>query len=209
VKRAASIDMPGETTAASWSSPIQNLASDQLQAAARLKIAAGPDRRVIAVSGILEEDGAATLAFRLGEALCALEREPVLIIETGTGEGACDPLDLLNSGASITSAARSVADPHLFAIRIDRQENAAILASAHGRRLLEAMRREFRYILIDGGYTRDSAQGMILASAADGLVLAAKAGVRRRHEIEEFQRDLERLKIPLLGVLLTTGPASK
>ncbi len=71
-------------------------------------------------------------------------------------------------------------------------------------RALNLLRKEYRYVVIASPCYQDSPDAVTLASLSDGVVLAIGAG-RARSEVQSFQRELARIRVRLLGSVLTEG----
>lgn len=177
----------------------------QLQAAARLKVALGA-ARTVAIAGIGPDDCPSEVAVQIAQAFAVADGKPALIVKAGsTG----------NPGAGSVAASEfdafSRAEPiggNVYRVRLD--EAGIVLGQdlEISRKRLRAALLNFGVVLMDCGSFRENANGILMASLTDGVVLAARAGHRRRHELMEVREDLLRLKIPFLGVFLTRGVAS-
>lgn len=190
--------------------------SEVLQVGARLKLALGGDRRIIAVAGTGDQDGSSLLTASLGAALANLDQNPVLIVDGNTQgsklasilgvTGSPGLLELLQDRTELIHVARLVSSSNLFFLPLGQsnQSMASLLGSPRCSALIDQMRRLYRYILVDCGAVCESADNMLLASLSDGLVTAV-AATRRRDEIVRFQQSLQSLKISSLGIVITKG----
>ncbi|HLI84350.1 MAG TPA: hypothetical protein VKV17_10555 [Bryobacteraceae bacterium] len=200
---------------------------ETLQSASRLRLAMGEEQRVAAVTGIEANDGPARLAARLAFALAEIEKSPILLVDgsstaptletifglsaTSTLNPAAGLVDVLE-GRSTLAAALLEATPENLAflpLGTSSQTPASLLATDAWSALLREARERFRYVVIAAGLPRKSAAAMLLSSLADGVVLALARGVRRRDEVAAFQQELENLKIPTLGAVLTRAAAKR
>lgn len=186
-----------------------------LQAAARLKVVLGANRRVVAVTGIEPADGGTVLAAKLGAAMAQIDHGRVLVVEGNPASEKIGQLfrlppgpgfvDVLERRAESRDAIRQVAPDNLFVLPRGEAIGplATLLTSAAGTSLMTAIREHFRYVIVDAGIIRRDPAGLLLASQADGVVAAVAAGARRRDEIVTFRDELQRLNIPLFGIVLT------
>ena len=193
---------------------------EALKTAARLRLALGPSGRMVGIAGISENDGPPLLAARLGTALASMDQSQVLVIEGDDHSPALEEifsvpripgfLDLLDSRADLKLAARPVTPGNLFVLPAGESERslASLLTSPTCTEIMAIIRHQFRYIVVDIGVMHEGASGVLLASMCDGVVAALAAGDRRRREVLDFRRELERMKIPLLGVVLTRGASA-
>jgi len=190
---------------------------DALKAAARLRLALGPSGSLVAVTGIGDDDGSTLLTARLGAALAALDNSMVLLVD-GAGHRPGLPgvfstpripglLDLLEGRADLKLAVRALDPPNLFVLPVGEGSRslASLLTSPKCLEIMSQIRQQYRYVITDVGVMHEGADGVLLASMCDGVVAALAAGARRRWEVVDFRQELERMKIPLLGVVLTKG----
>ena len=188
---------------------------DALQAAARLRVLLGATGKVVAVSGIAENDGSTELASSLGSGLAAITESPVLIIDANSADPGLHELygiarrpgllNVLDNNADLAACVHRLELSNLFVLPLGESRTglAALLSKPETQEVLEEMREKYRYIVVDMGLVAAGAEGVLLASMSDGVVAAVASGVRRRHEVQQFQQELKRLRIPLLGVVLT------
>lgn len=186
-----------------------------LQAAERLKVMLGTAGRVVAITGLGESDGYTTLAATLGFALAALDESRVLVMDANVREPRLHELlhvhkepgilDLLEQKSDLELATTKLELNNLFVLPVGQASTslAALLSQPNGARVLDEIRRTYRYVIIDAGVIRSGAGGMLVASMSDGVVAALATGARRRDEVRQFRQELKQLNIPLFGVVLT------
>ena len=80
--------------------------------------------------------------------------------------------------------------------------HVAQLLSERCRLQFDALRRDYRYIMVEIPRLLDRADAPILASRSDGAILVASVGRDRRSELQQARQLLEGLNRPLLGVVL-------
>ena len=192
-----------------------------LQVAAQLKVLLGKDKRIVAVADMVLNDGSTKLAAKLGTAMAKLENDPVLVMDgnfqsPGIHKEFNVPRepgmsDIIEGNQELGKAVHVVNDDGLSVVSIGTvHENCvSLLSSSNTESTFGTLRNRFRYILIDVGPLLSSPESMLLASASDGLIAALACGIRRRHEVLKFQKQMEIMKIPLLGILLTKGTKGK
>lgn len=181
-----------------------SLSEAQLQAAARLKVALGAGR-IVAIAGIAPDDCPSEATLQIARAFAVADSKPALIVRSGPGSD----LAAASSAASDLDAF-SRAEPlggNLYQVRLDEAGIFLRQDLETSRKRLRAALMSFSMVLMDCGSFRENANGILMASLADGVVITARAGHRRRHELMEVREDLIRLKIPLLGVFLTRDVA--
>jgi Mrp family chromosome partitioning ATPase len=113
--------------------------------------------------------------------------------------------DVLEKRAELRHAICPVTAGNLHVLPLGRgtASLASLLSSASGAALMSALREQFRYVIVDAGMIRRDPGGMLLASLADGVVVAAGVAARRRDEITTFHQELRLLNLPLFGIVLT------
>jgi len=188
---------------------------DLLQTAARLKVVLRPHGKIVAVTGLDVRDGGARLAAGLGAAMAALDNDRVLVMDANVRapelhEAFGIPrtpglFDALDGKADLKLALRCVGPSNLFVLPIGESTETmgSMLTSPEGAGVMKTIREQFRNVIVDAGLIHSAAEGMLFASMCDGVIVALAVGIRRRDEILAFQEQLGRLKIPLLGVVLT------
>jgi succinoglycan biosynthesis transport protein ExoP len=78
----------------------------------------------------------------------------------------------------------------------------SLFAAATFRARLAQVATEFRFVLIDSGAGRESAQ---FAQAASGAILVIDSDTTRREEAHRMKRMLQSVRLPLLGVVVNRG----
>ena len=79
---------------------------------------------------------------------------------------------------------------------------AELLASERFARLMERLREQFDYILIDAPPVLLVTDPLLLAFSADGIVLVVRAGVTTRPVMKRLQTALQRPNVKALGYVL-------
>lgn len=188
---------------------------EALQTAARLKVLLGATGKIVVVSGIADNDPATDLAGSLGGGLATMTESPVLIVDANVRAPRMheiygvpqDPglLNVLDRELPLDRAVYRLELSNLLVMPLgdSRSSLPALLSKPEAHDAIERIRERFRFVVISTGLVAAGADGVLLASISDGVVAAVAAGVRRRHEVVQFHEELKRLKIPLLGVVLT------
>jgi Mrp family chromosome partitioning ATPase len=191
--------------------------SEALQAAVKIKLLLGSMKRMFAVSGIGEKDGSSLLTAALGTALATLDANPVLVIDANTRGSRLSRMFDMPDAPGLVNLLEDHWDPkyvtqpaqpgNLFFLPLGKSGRslASLIGDPRCARIMESIRSYFRYIAVDCGILRESPDNMLFASLSDGVVCAAAAGYRRHNEIVSFRQELQRLQIPLLGIVLTKG----
>lgn len=84
-----------------------------------------------------------------------------------------------------------------------------LLSSGKLKEVLESWRESFDVILIDTSPVAAMADGLIVASVSDGVVLVVQAGKVKRESVRKTKEKLELAKASILGVVLNNKKYSK
>jgi Mrp family chromosome partitioning ATPase len=79
---------------------------------------------------------------------------------------------------------------------------AELISSERFARLMERLREQFDYILIDAPPVLLVTDPLLLAFSADGIVLVVRAGVTTRPVVKRLQTALQKPNIKALGYVL-------
>ncbi len=79
---------------------------------------------------------------------------------------------------------------------------ATELLMAHMAKLLENLRQEFRYVVVDSAPVLVCADTTVLSTMTDGVVMVARAGDTPREAVAAALRQLRRARANLIGVVL-------
>ncbi len=199
------------------------LSEDAIPLAVRIKTALGNGKRVVALTGTAEREGVSTIAFQIALALALMEEGQTLLVdanfrspsinryvlrrrsETESGDGWVKGLsDLLLGQAEPAQAIVPSDVPTLSLLPTGNPavDFLSLLLSDEYARLLEALRADYRYVIVDAPPLLKYPDTAILASRADGVVFVVAKGWHTRSDVLEMQRALDALKVPLLGVVL-------
>jgi Mrp family chromosome partitioning ATPase len=193
---------------------------ETLLAAARLKHVLGSTRKLVAVSALNAKDGASELSARVALALAEIDKESVLIVDANSTASRMESLfdvpnslgfeDVLEGRLDLKDAVCQLEPSNLWMLPLGggAASLSALLTSPRCATVLRELRDRFRFILVDAGVVK-SAEGTLLASLSDGVLIGLAAGERTKEELAGFQEELRRLEIPLLGVMLTKRSSGK
>lgn len=95
----------------------------------------------------------------------------------------------------------------LLGVGFDRRITAANLSPRLFSRVLEALRPEYDFIIVDSGPLTASIEALPIASAVDGVVLALRRG-RSRLRLTECMADIRSVGADYLGVVLNYADRS-
>ena len=198
---------PDLRTGASW--------RETLLAAARLKLVLGATRKVVTVTCFNAADGGSILSARVASGLAEIDKGNVLLLDANVAASQLGRLfgvenspglqEVLEERLEVKDALRPLEPSNLWMLPLGRVNGSlsSLLTSSHCAQVIDELRKQFRFIVVDTGFV-NSPESVLLASLSDGVLLALAAGARTKDEVAGFQEELRRLRIPLLGVMLTT-----
>ena len=182
---------------------------ESLQVATRLKVLLGSAGSVVAVTGLNSADGSAGVAAKLAASMAAIDRTSRVLLVDANDDRPTDHkqpglMNLLEDSSSIEQVLHQEELENLFTLAIGEssQSMAALLSSARSNIVFQQLREKHRYMVIDAGVVRSGPSGMLLAALSDGVIAGLTAGAHNQQEVRDFQQELRRLSIPLLGFVL-------
>jgi Mrp family chromosome partitioning ATPase len=181
--------------------------------ASRLVMSLAPAEQIVACSGIACDDPSGSFAAHAGLALVRLGYSPVLVVDAVFPQRATDlspprrAVGLSNVLANEVNFAAAVIPTDVDGLQMMAAGNPDVfkpsqLSSDAIKIVLEGFRTH-RFVLLNVGSVTGSADGMMLASIADALVLVAAKGERTKREVLRAQTELTLLKSRFLGLVLT------
>lgn len=189
---------------------------DAQKNAARLRLALKDNEAVVGFVGIGSEDKSARLAFETAIALSQIDEAMVLFVDAnivtsvlrGNSEADQSPglLGVIEGTSTVNQSliASDIGNLYLLSSGSADGKEAGLMASVRCKQALAGFAGRFRYVIVNAGEASNPAS-MGTVTSCDALVLAVKAGLRRREELASLVRSLESLKARVLGVVLTLG----
>lgn len=176
--------------------------------------------RVIAVTSSVPSEGKSTTAINIALALAEAEHEVVLIDGDLRKPSIADYLGTVGSvGFSTVLSAAASLDESLQKTRFPRLTVLAagatppnpseLLGSQAAKKILNELRGQFDYVVIDTPPLLAVTDGAILATKADGTLVIVRAGETRREQLEHAIGTLEDVGATILGSILSMAPASR
>jgi len=194
---------------------ISRLREQLFQTATRLRLALGEHNRVVAVTQVATEDRSDLLSLELSLALVLLQNKPVLLVDGDLEHPGLHRLLDANPSPGFSEYIQTGHGPENFLS--DRKHRnfaflpagdvppmpVSILSSGESEQAFKALRRTFRYVVVNTGSIRDSSTAMSLVAETDGALLALARRKHRRKEVLEAKNDVESLNTSFFGVVLT------
>lgn len=177
-----------------------------LQISARLAAGLQDGQQVILVTGYGPEDGATDLAAQLALGLGSVSHQRVALIDAERQSPTLHSLfglplspGLADFAAGNPEAAVAVTDSLSVIPAGDEREALPVPACVAA---CATLRSRYRYIIIAAASLSTSTEALSFATLSDGVVLAIRAGIRNRNQIQDLKREVARLRLPLLGAVL-------
>ena len=168
----------------------------------------GSAPRQVVFCGVNDGKGSSVICARTGRVLAAQTSRPVCIVDANHHSQTARGLFEAGSnafgvapGSSAREQCQKIAENLWLA-------PAAVLGTDNGssvsdlRARLEALRREFDYVLVDAPPAALHSHTAVLGQAADGIVLVLEANATRRIAAKKTKEALEAGSVRLLGTVL-------
>jgi Mrp family chromosome partitioning ATPase len=169
----------------------------------------GSAPRQVVFCGVDNDEGSSLICQRTGRVLAAQTSRPVCIADASRRSRSARGLFEVGPGPFIVEAGRSAREQcrklgeNLWLAPASALETDNGSASVSDLRLrLEALRREFDYVLVDAPPAALYSHTALLGQAADGIVLVLEANATRRIAAKKVKETLEGSSVRLLGTVL-------
>jgi tyrosine-protein kinase Etk/Wzc len=184
---------------------------------ANVSFAQATPTKVLVITSPLAEDGKTTCAVNLAITLAMRGSKTLLIdadlrrgvIHTALGTDRSPGLsDVLSRSYPVDEAVRAVKVGeqggllHFLTTGPVPPNPSALLESSDFRALVQRMKAEFDYVIIDSPPANIISDASILGHAADGVLVVARSGVTESSALSHAVEHLTRVGVPLLGVVL-------
>ena len=173
--------------------------------------------RVIVVTSSMPNEGKTTTAINIALALAESEHNVVLVGGDMRRPKLEEYLDLIEEvGFSTVLAGRASLNDTLQKTRFPRLTVLAsgaippnpseLLGSLAAKKVLDELRAQFDYVVIDSSPLLAVTDGAILAAGADGVLMVARFGETKREQLAHAVGSLEDVGARLLGSVFTMMP---
>lgn len=173
--------------------------------------------RVIVVTSSMPSEGKSTTAINLALVLAESEHNVVIVDGDMRRPMIHKYLDLVGSvgfstvlsgGASIDEALQKTRFPNLTVLTSGTvpPNPSELLGSLSARKLLNDLRAQFDYVIVDSTPLLAVTDAAILAAAADGVLIMARFGQTKREQLSHAVTSLRGVGAPLLGSVFTMMP---
>jgi capsular exopolysaccharide synthesis family protein len=190
------------------------LSDDAVRIAIRLTASPHNERR-IGFTGTANRDGVTTIAAQVALALVQLQPGPVLLIDANLRKPSLHELfgitrepglfEVLTGVASLARTARPVGHRNLRVVPSgnDCPDLVGLFSSPAFSASLDSLIGEVGFVLLDMPPVIDCPEASIIASKCDGAIIVMAAGRRTRHQLMRVKQDLESVRAPVLGAVLS------
>ena len=169
--------------------------------------------RAVMITSALPQEGKTTISCQLAASLARSGRRTVLIdgdlrrpsahrlFELPVGPGLAE---LLREETTLEDVIRPTRAAGLWMIPAGRANPETIQALAQGRMaaMIERLRSEFDFILIDSGPVLADADAVLVGQFADGVLLSVRRDVSRMPLVYEACERLRSVDLPILGAVM-------
>lgn len=181
----------------------------------------GEEKKVIAITSCTPNEGKSTVSINLAMSL-ADSGKKVLFIDADlrksvlTGrtevEGEIKGLShLLSHQETIDNVIYSTNIPRFYIIYAGTvpPNPAELLGGNYFKKLLEAVRKIYDYVIIDTPPLGSVIDGAVVADVCDGSILVIESGAISYRFAQEVKEQMERCNCPILGVILNKVDMSR
>ncbi len=173
--------------------------------------------RVIVVTSSVPSEGKSTTAINLALALSEADHNVVIVdgdLRRPTLHRYLDMVGtvgfstVLSGGASLDEALQKTRFPGVTVLTSGAipPNPSELLGSMSARNLLQELRSQFDYVIIDSTPLLAVTDAAILAAAADGVLMMVRFGQTKREQLAHAVDSLQSVGAPLLGAVFTMVP---
>lgn len=173
--------------------------------------------RVIVVTSSVPSEGKSTTAINIALALAEAEHSVVLVDGDMRRPTLHKYLELvgpvgfstvLSGGIALNDALQKTRFPGLTVLTSGAipPNPSELLASQSARNLLNELRSQFDYVIVDTTPLLAVTDAAIMAAGADGVLIMARYGNTKRDQLAHAVGQLESVGAPLLGAVFTLTP---
>ncbi|WP_287152552.1 polysaccharide biosynthesis tyrosine autokinase [Candidatus Solincola tengchongensis] len=177
------------------------------------------ETRVIMVTSASPEEGKTSVAVNLGAALSEMGKK-VLVMEADLRRPVLDEFmvekpakgltEVLAGAAGIEEAVISVGNTnfHLMICGVKPPNPAEMVASQSMRNLLERLRGDYDYVIVDSPPVLSVSDSVAMAPMMDGIILVASHGIAEREAARRTVELLSKVNARLLGLVINNVEAA-
>lgn len=175
---------------------------------------AGDAPRTVVVASTEAGNGSSWVCARVAEILASHISDPVCVVDANLRtprlhdefrvENHHGLSNALRENGSVRGFVRQVGRANLWLLSCgsDASEWSSLVGSERMSMRIAELRREFRYVLIDGPALSSVTDSVSLGRAAEGVILVLKANASRREVARKAVQELQAAKVRVLGAIL-------
>jgi capsular exopolysaccharide synthesis family protein len=191
------------------------ISEDAIRIATRVKALFSERDKVISFSSAVEKEGVSSLISQFAIALTLMGEGPILLVDAHPHRASLhrffrcpqNPglLEILEKNQDISHSIQETSLPTLSLLPAGNNSGGsyALFLSESFPLLLKSLREQYRFVLIDTPPFLKYPDAAVVASRADGVVLLVSAGRRSKSEIIEVKRNLDGLRVRVMGYVLS------
>lgn len=191
--------------------------AEQVRGLRNRLVAMNPDGepKTLVVSSAVRGEGKTVSALNLAMAFAELERQRVVIVDADLRRPSCERYlnlnsepgltDVLVGQASVDKLLRPAGYRQLMLLGAgSRVENPAeVLSSSRLDQLLQRLKENFQYVVIDSPPVLPSTDAGVLSAAADGTVMVIRLEQSQKNQSRDALRTLSDMGGNVLGTFVT------
>jgi capsular exopolysaccharide synthesis family protein len=174
--------------------------------------------RVIVITSSTPNEGKSTTAINLALSLAEAEHNVVLVdgdlrrpsVHTYLNlVGSIGFSTVLSGEANLTDVLQQTAFKRLtvLAAGVSPPNPSELLGSLAAKRLLEELRTQFDYVIVDSPPLLAVTDGAILAANSDGAIMVVRFGKTKREQLSQALQTIDAVGAKLLGTLFSMTPS--
>jgi len=174
----------------------------------------GDAPRTVVVASTEPGNGSSWVCARVAEILASHISDPVCVVDANLRtprlhdefrvENHHGLSNALRENGSVRGFVRQVGRANLWLLSCgsDANEWSSLVGSERMSMRIAELRREFRYVLIDGPALSGANDSVSLGRSAEGVILVLKANASRREVARKAVQELQAAKVRVLGAIL-------
>lgn len=174
----------------------------------------GDAPRAVVLASTEPGNGSSWVCARIAEILASHIADPVCVVDANLRSPRLHEefrvqnhhglSNALRDSASVRGFVQRVGRPNLWLLSCGSEpgEWSSLVGSERMSMRIAELRREFRYVLIDGPALSGANDSISLGRAAEGVILVLKANSSRREVARKAVQELQAAKVRVLGAVL-------
>ena len=174
--------------------------------------AAGADMRVVEMTGVVPDEGKSVFAANVAVVMAQAGKK-VLLIDCDFAHpmqhvlfqlGNRGLFEAVNSESEVSAFCQPTKQTGLSLLTVGKMALPDLLSSERFPEILEGLKKDYDYILLDAPAVLASADALAAAACADGVVLVIESGKEEPKTARLAKKRLEQAKANVLGCVLNS-----